>query len=187
MITKHKFNTPHAGNNHLKLTRMKKILRLFLVGSLLLVSCQDDEEMKYASVYFPLATWADGNGIFQTKFDFSRDTTYIVGAYCSGSIMPEHDIRVTMELATDSLASAKQASAAIRAYDLLPESAYTVEPASLECTIRRGTERGDLLVTSHTSQLDADKKYILPLRIRSVSEYEIAPRYNTLFFGITKR
>ena len=93
MITKHKFNTPHAGNNHLKLTRMKKILRLFLVGSLLLVSCQDDEEMKYASVYFPLATWADGNGIFQTKFDFSRDTTYIVGAYCSGSIMPEHDIR----------------------------------------------------------------------------------------------
>ena len=81
MITKHKFNTPHAGNNHLKLTRMKKILRLFLVGSLLLVSCQDNEEMKYASVYFPLATWADGNGIFQTKFEFSSDTTYIVGAY----------------------------------------------------------------------------------------------------------
>ena len=89
---------------------MKKILRLFLIGSLLFVSCQDDEEMKYASVYFPLATWADGNGIFQTKFDFSRDTTYIVGAYCSGSLLPERDIRVTMELATDSLASAKQAS-----------------------------------------------------------------------------
>ncbi len=187
MITQHNFNSTHPGNNYLKPTRMKKILRLFLVGSLLLVSCQDDEEMKYASVYLPLATWADGNGIFQTKFDFSRDTAYIVGAYCSGSILPEHDIRVTMELATDSLASAKQASAAIQAYDLLPESAYTVEPASLECTIRKGTERGDLLVTFHTSQLDADKKYILPLRIQSVSEYGIAPRYNTLFFGITKR
>lgn len=166
---------------------MKKILRLFLVGSLLFVSCQDDDEMKYASVYFPLATWADGNGIFQTKFDFTKDTTYIVGAYCSGSILPEHDIRVTMELATDSLASAKQASAVIQAYELLPESAYSVQPAGLECTIRRGTERGDLLVTFHTSRLDADKKYILPLRIQSVSAYEIAPRYNTLFFGITKR
>lgn len=166
---------------------MKKLLHLFLLGSLLFVSCQDDEEMKYASIYFPLATWADGNGIFQTKFDFSRDTTYIVGAYCSGSIMPRSDIRVTMELAADSLVSAQQVSAAIRNYELLPESAYTVDPASLQCVIRKGTERGDLLITFHTSQLDADKKYILPLRIQSVSEHEIAPRYNTLFFGITKR
>lgn len=166
---------------------MKKICSFFLVGFLLLASCQKDEEMKYASVYFPLATWADGNGIFQTEFDFTRDTTYIVGAYCSGSILPERNIRVKIELATDSLASARQASAAIQAYELLPESAYTVDPASLECIIRKGTERGDLLVTFHTSQLAADKKYILPLRIQSVSEYEIAPRYNTLFFGITKR
>lgn len=88
MITQHNFNSTHFGNNHLKPTRMKKILRLFLIGSLLFVSCQDDEEMKYASVYFPLATWADGNGIFQTKFDFSRDTTYIVGAYCSAASCP---------------------------------------------------------------------------------------------------
>lgn len=166
---------------------MKKILQLFLTGSLLFVSCQNEEEIKYASVFFPLATWADGDGIFQTAFDFSRDTSYLVGAYCSGSVMPRNDILVTMELALDSLASAREVSPALQEYELLPEGAYTIEPATLQCVIRKGTERGDLSVTFHTSQLNADKKYILPLQIRSVSEHTIAARYNTLFFGIKKR
>ncbi len=166
---------------------MRKLLPLFLLVSIAFTACQDDEEMKYASIYFPLATWADSDGIFQTEFDFSRDTTYIVGAYCAGSILPEGDIQVVVELAADSLAKAQATIPELLNYELLPDNAYSVTPEDMTCVIRKGTERGDLSVTFHTSQLDADKKYILPLRILSVSRYEIAPRYNTLFFGVSKR
>lgn len=165
---------------------MRKLLPIFLLVCIAFASCQEDEEMRYASIYFPLATWADGNGVFQAEFDFTKDTTYIVGAYCAGSIMPEGDILVTMELAADSLAAAQQKVSALQAYELMPQAAYSIQPENMQCVIRKGVERGDLLVTFHTSQLDADKKYILPLRIQSVSRYEIAPHYNTLFFGVSK-
>jgi hypothetical protein len=143
--------------------------------------------MMYAKIYFPLSARADANGLFLAPFDYTRDTTFIVGAYCSGSLLPQNDVRVELELASDSLAAAQALIPALAAYAELPVAAYTVAPADMSCVIRRGAERGDVGVTFHTTQLDPAVSYILPLRIRSVSRYEIAEKYSTLFFGIRKK
>lgn len=164
---------------------MKRTLLAFMLSTLvLLCSCGDGgEEMQYARIYFPLASRAGSDGVFRAEFDFSRDTTFIIGAYCAGSILPEEDVEVEIAPAADSLA----ATASLSGWTLLPDEAWEADPADMRVTVRRGTERGDMVVTFHTQRLDPARKYILPLRIESVSHYEIAPKYHTLFFGVSKK
>lgn len=164
---------------------MKRIIPVFILCTLLFFACDnDDEKMEYAKIYFPLATRADQNGIFLARFDYAKDTTFIIGAYCAGSILPTQDVRVAIGLAEDSLLNAQQQNVTVAGYNLLPAEAYEVLPADTVTTIKKGTERGDIKVKFHTSVLDPGKQYILPLYIKSTSYYEIAAKYNYLFFGI---
>ena len=168
---------------------MKKLVSLLLcLCSLGFTACDDeDEQMEYASIYFPLATRAGSNGLFSASFDFSRDTTFIIGAYCAGSILPPEDIVVGIEVAADSLASAAQTDAQLAGMTLLPADTYGASPASMQAVIRKGTERGDLTFTFHTQTLDPGTQYVLPLKIVSTSHYVIAPKYQCVFFGIKKK
>ena len=168
---------------------MKKLVTLLLcLSSLGFTACGDkDEQMEYASIYFPLATRAESNGLFMASFDFDRDTTFIIGAYCAGSIFPPQDIVVGIDLATDSLAVAAQTDATLAGLTLLPVDTYEVEPASMQAVIREGTERGDLKFTFHLQALDPGTQYVLPLKIVSTSHYVIAPKYECVFFGIKKK
>ena len=117
---------------------MKKLVSLLLcLCSLGFTACDDeDEQMEYASIYFPLATRAGSNGLFSASFDFSRDTTFIIGAYCAGSILPPEDIVVGIEVAADSLASAAQTDAQLAGMTLLPADTYEVSPASMQAVIQ---------------------------------------------------
>lgn len=164
---------------------MKRVsLILLLVG--LVTSCfKDDKEIEYAKVYLPLASRADANGVFNASFKSTSDTTFIVGAYCAGSIMTPSDVNVQMAMAVDEFEAAKASNPALAAYDLLPERCYEIQPSDLNVVIKANTERADLKVNFSTGKFMKGKKYILPLKIESVSQYEIADTYNVLFFGVT--
>jgi hypothetical protein len=158
----------------------------FLLASLLFSCTAEEEQMEYAQIYFPLSTRAT-NGVFVANFDFTKDTTFIVGAYCAGSVLPPQDISVQIALAGDLLTEAQVTNPALASYELLPASAYEISPEDIAVVIKKGTERGDLSIIFHTATLDDSKQYILPLKITSTSLYEVSATYGTLFFGIKKR
>lgn len=43
---------------------------IMLLCVLLFISCKDDEQMQYAKIYFPLATWAEKSDFFIANFDY---------------------------------------------------------------------------------------------------------------------
>lgn len=167
--------------------RHKLFSLIFLLFLMFMFSCENEEEqMEYAKIYFPLSTRAT-NGVFVANFDFTKDTTFIVGAYCAGSILPTQDISVQIAFAEDLFTESQVTNPALAGYELLPASAYEVSPEDMTVTIKKGTERGDIKITFHNTNLDDSKQYILPLKIASTSQYEISPTHGTLFFGIKKQ
>ena len=162
------------------------LIYLFLC-TLLFICCEDDEQMKYAKIYFPLATWAEKNDFFIADFDYEKDTTYIIGAYCGGSITVPQDVKVSIGLATDSLQKLQLKEPAIANFELLPADSYEKTPVDMVAVIKKTTSRGDLKVIFHTTDLDPLKQYVLPLRLESTSHYEIASQHSYLFFGIKKQ
>ncbi|MGM9737461.1 MAG: DUF1735 domain-containing protein [Candidatus Cryptobacteroides sp.] len=163
---------------------MKKILLTLLCIPLLFSCFKDDQKMEYAKIYFPLAARAV-NGVFNASFNMDADTSFIVGAYCAGSIFTPVDVDVEIALAEEEFAASKAGNASLAAYELLPEDLYEIEPSNLKLTIKAGTERADLRVHFKTGMFEAGKKYVLPLKLVSVSKYEIADQYNVLYFGVT--
>lgn len=151
----------------------------------LVCSCfKDNPEIEYAKVYLPLATRAT-NGVFNASFTADKDTTFIVGAYCSGSIMTPVDVDVTLALATEEFAAAKAEKPALASYQLLPADCYDIVPSDMKVTIKAKTERADISVNFHTSKFTPGTNYVLPLKVAEVSEYEISESYNVLFFGVS--
>lgn len=160
---------------------------LFVLCALLFISCNDDEQMQYAKIYFPLATRAEKNDFFVADFNYEKDTTFVIGAYCGGSIPVPQDVKVSIGLATDSLRRLQAKDLSLADYELLPEDSYEITPADMVAVIKENTTRGDLQVVFHTTNLDPAKRYVLPLYMKSVSHYELAPQHSYLFFGIKKQ
>ena len=165
-----------------------KKLFLLIVSILLLASCfKDEKEIEYAKVYFPLAARSDANGVFNTNFSVDKDTTFIIGAYCSGSIITPEDVRVKIDFAYEEFSDAQASVSALAGYELMPEEALVIEPGNMEVVIAAGKERADLKVTFYTAYLTAGHKYVLPVKISSVSLYEITEKNSVLFFGVNAK
>ena len=166
---------------------MKNNMALMLLISLLFISCDADEQMQYAKIYFPLATWAEKSDFFVADFNYEKDNTYIIGAYCGGSIPVPQEVKVSIGLATDSLVKLQAKDPSLANYEILPESSYEITPSDMVAVIKKNTSRGDLQVVFHTADLDPAKQYVLPLYIKSTSHYELASQHSYLFFGIRKQ
>ena len=160
---------------------------LFVLCALLFISCNDDEQMQYAKIYFPLAAWTEKNDFFVADFNYEKDTTFIVGAYCGGSIPVPQEVKVSIGLATDSLRRLQAKDPSYADYEALPEGSYEITPADMVAVIKKNTSRGDLHVVFHTTNLDPAKQYVLPLCLKSTSHYELAPQHSYLFLGIKKQ
>lgn len=166
---------------------MRNNLLLLMLCTLFLVSCEEDEQMQYAKVYFPLATRAEKSDFFITNFSYAKDTTFIIGAYCGGSIPVPQEVKVTIGLAADSLQRLQLKDPSFANYEVLPEGSYEITPSDMVAVIKENTNRGDLRVVFHTTSLDPSKQYVLPLYMKSTSHYELAPQNHYLFFGIKKQ
>lgn len=166
---------------------MKNKLLLLMLCAFFLLSCGDDEEMRYANIYFPLSTWASKCDFFIANFDYAKDTTYVVGVYCGGSLPVPQNVNVSIGLSVDSLKKLQVKEPSFANYEVLPEGSYDITPADTVAMIKKNTNRGDLRIIFHTTKLDPTKQYVLPLRIKSTSHYELAPQHSYLFFGIKKQ
>jgi hypothetical protein len=108
---------------------------IMLLCVLLFISCKDDEQMQYAKIYFPLATWAEKSDFFIANFDYEKDTTFIIGTYCGGSIPVPQDVKVSIGLATDSLQKLQVKDPSFANYEVLPESSYEIIPSDMVTVI----------------------------------------------------
>lgn len=166
---------------------MRSNIFLLVLSALLFIGCDDDEQSQYAKIYFPLATRAEKSDFFVANFSYAKDTTFIIGAYCGGSIPTPQDVKVAIGLATDSLCRLQAKDSSFANYEVLPEGSYEITPADTIAVIKANTARGDLRVVFHTTRLDPAKQYVLPMYMKSTSHYELAPQYSYLFFGIKKQ
>lgn len=166
---------------------MRNNILLLMLCALFFVSCEDEEQMQYAKIYFPLAVRAEKSDFFVANFSYEKDTTFIVGAYCGGSVPVSQDVKVSIALATDSLRKLQAKDPSFVNYEVLPEGSYEITPADMVAVIKENTSRGDLCIAFRTTKLDKAKQYVLPLCMKSTTHYEISQEHSYLFFGIKKQ
>lgn len=166
---------------------MRNNILLLMLCALFFVSCEDEEQMQYAKIYFPLAVRAEKSDFFVANFSYEKDTTFIIGAYCGGSVPVPQDVKVSIALATDSLKKLQAKDPSFANYEVLPEGSYEITPADRVAVIKENTNRGDLRVTFRTTGLDKTKQYVLPLYLKSTTHYELSQEHSYLFFGIKKQ
>ncbi|RHJ86708.1 DUF1735 domain-containing protein [Parabacteroides sp. AM08-6] len=178
---------------------MKKVI-LFISIICCIFSCNDSKDIdrieEYMNVYIPLCV--EKNSILQTvplvknsvnfveisNFNFNSDTLFLLGAYCGGTLAPSEDLKVEFSLATDSLVSLQKKNVSQSVYQQLPEKYYSIE--NWNVTIPKGHENGYLNVNLKLSQIPAGSKFILPIRINSVSKYDLDPEKSFILLAINK-
>lgn len=175
---------------------MKKFLLSYFCG-LFLLGCQDptvERSEEYMSVYIPMVQ--EKKALLQTvpivansvnyveleKLEFSKDTTFYLGAYCSGMVLPSEDIKVEFSLASDSLSSLQRKGVAQSAYTILPQEYYSID--SWEATIPRNKSNGYLKIMLGTSAIPAGSNFILPIKITKISKYQLDISNSFILLGI---
>ena len=166
---------------------MKSKSLILLLLFFFFLGCEEKEEIQYAKIYFPLSAWATKSDFFIANFDYAKDTTYIIGAYCGSSISVPQNVEILIGLAVDSLKKLQKTDPSFANYEILPVGSYDITPADTVAVIKKNTSRGDLKVTFRTTTLEPTKQYVLPLHIKSTSHYEVSDQHSYLFFGINKQ
>lgn len=178
---------------------MFRIIIIILMTLTLLIQCESPEvsrQEEYMKVYIPMVQ--QKNSTLQTsplilnsvnfvplnELDFSKDTTLFVGVYCGGMVLPDENIFVEFELETDSLTSLQKKNSVQSSFSLLPEQYYSIDSWKVE--IPRNNVNGYLKVNLKNTLIPEGSKYILPLRIKQVSKYEIDPSTSFILLGIEK-
>lgn len=175
---------------------MKNFL-LFCCCGLLLYGCQDptverSEEFMYVSIPFvhekaallqtvPIIT-NTVNYVELEGLEFSKDTTFYLGAYCSGMVLPSGNVQVEFSLATDSLSSLQKKGVPQSAYSLLPDEYYSID--SWETIIPEKQVNGYLEIKLKTASIPIGRNYILPIKISKISNYQLDQPNSFILLGI---
>lgn len=175
---------------------MKNFLLLCFCG-LLIYGCQDptvERSEEYMNVYIPMVQEKETllqtvpiitnsvNYVELENLDFSKDTTFYLGAYCSGMVLSSEDIEIEFSLATDSLTSLQRKGASQSKYSILPQEYFTID--SWETVIPRQKTNGFLEILLKTSSIPAGSNYILPVKISNISKYQLDLPNSFILLGI---
>ena len=180
---------------------MKKIISfLFLICCLSIISCNDSKDIdrleEYMSIYIPRTIEKSTtlqtvplvknnvNFVELSGLDFKRDTTFVLGVYCGGTVAPSEDVHVKLALETDSLVSLQKKNVPQSVYVQLPENFYSID--NWNVIIPKGRENGYLNIDLKLSQIPARSKYILPVRIDNISKYALNPEMSFILLAINK-
>lgn len=178
---------------------MKNFLLLCFCG-LLLYGCQDptiERSEEYMNVYIPLIH--EKAALLQTvpiitntvnyveleRLEFSKDTTFYLGAYCSGMVLPSEDVNVEFSLAIDSLTSLQKKGTPQSAYSLLPSEYYSID--SWETKIPKNQVNGYLKIELKTSSIPVGSNFILPIQISKISNYQLDQPNSFILLGIRNK
>jgi|GEM_PF-6065176 len=158
--------------------KIKYLSYLFL---LLSVTACTVEEVEYYKKQVYITYSGEQTHTMRIK---SANTDTLISVYCGGSLAPDKDITVSLGVDQDALDSlnAVKFSSTSDYLKLLPDSCYDIN--SLQTTIAKGNVYGTIPVSFKTAKIDPLQKYVLPLSIKSVSNFEVNPTLKTVFIAV---
>ena len=111
-------------------------------------------------------------------------TDTLISVYCGGSIAPDKDVTITLNVDEDALDSLNgvKFSSTTDYLKLLPDSCFEIK--SYQTTIKSGSVYGTMPVSFKTDKIDPLQKYVLPLSIKTSSVYEINQSLKTVFITV---
>jgi len=151
---------------------------IFLLVSLISCNVQEVE-------YYKKQIYMTHSGEQIQKYNIvSEPVDTLISVYCGGSMAPDKDVVVNLyvdSLALDSL-NKQKFNLTADYYQLLPDSCYEIP--SYSTTIKKGTEYATIKLTYFTSRINPLIKYVLPLSIKNVSEYEVNSSLKTSLINV---
>ena len=170
---------------------MKKIyIFAALMLPLLLTSCDENEQFRgelYKKVIYLLST---DDYTFESEHDLGEESTGYVTVYCGGTQHIDHDVTVTLEPDLDAVGDYNYMYFDLdssRYAHTLDASRFTID--SYQTVLRADSEDNYALlpIKIRPDGLSPDSTYFIPLRIRSVSDFEINSDKQKVLYQIVLR
>lgn len=170
---------------------MKKLyIFAALMLPLLLTSCDENEQFRgelYKKVIYLLST---DDYTFESEHDLGEESTGYVTVYCGGTQHIDHDVTVTLEPDLDAVGDYNYMYFDLdssRYAHTLDASRFTID--SYQTVLRADSEDNYALlpIKIRPDGLSPDSTYFIPLRIRSVSDFEINSDKQKVLYQIVLR
>ena len=168
---------------------MKKIILAIALIPVLgsLSSCNEDDQFKgelYKKVIYVLS---DDDLIFQSEHQLGEESTGYLTLYCGGTEHLQKDVTVEMEY-DDTLLDEYN----YRNFDLdyskyavlLPEDNYEIQTFTTTLKANSGDDYSLLPIKINPEGLNPDVNYMLPMKIKSISDYELNPDKQRVMFNV---
>ena len=167
---------------------MKKIISAFAILPLLagFTACDENKQFEgelYKKVIYVLS---DDDLMFKSEHQMGSQTTGYLTLYCGGTEHLQEDVTVELEFDDTALDEYNY-----RYFDLdtekyakkLPEECYTIE--SMKTVLRADSpDNYSLLpIKVNLDGLSPDTVYVIPMRIKSISNYEVNPKKQAVMYN----
>lgn len=175
---------------------MNKVI-LYSFCGLLLFGCKDpvvERSEEYMNVYIPMVQKKETllqmapivtntvNYVELENLKFDKDTTFYLGVYCGGMVLPSEDVKVEFSIATDSLSSLQKKGVFQSNFTMLPQEYYSID--SWETIIPRNKTTGYLEIILRTSDIPVESNFILPIKVSNVSKYQLDLPNSFILLGV---
>ena len=161
-----------------------------IVLPLLLTGCDENEQFRgelYKKVIYLLST---DDYTFESEHDLGEESTGYVTVYCGGTQHIDHDVTVTLEPDLEAVGDYNYMYFDLdssRYAHTLDVSRFTID--SYQTVLRANSEDNYALlpIKIRPDGLSPDSTYFIPLRIRSVSDFEVNTDKQKVLYQIVLR
>lgn len=168
---------------------MKKFILYSMFFSLFLsTGCQEQDMLEmehYIKQVYIVGSGEEGH-LLSRKVDLSEPEAEISTAvYVSGSLLPDKDVNVELEedfTAIDEYNKKYKSEKDIQ-YRPMPQDLYKIE--SMHVVVPAGNVQSLVPIKINTSGLHCDSLYVIPLKIKSCSEYQVTDPNNTVLVSVS--
>lgn len=165
----------------------KLYLSLVILLPLLMASCDENEQFRgelYKKVIYLLST---DDYTFETEHALGETTTGYVTVYCGGTEHIDKDVTVTLEHDPDAVYDYNYMYFDIdesRYAKELDPSKYSIDSYQVTLKADSKDNYGLLPIKVNPDGLSPDSIYFIPLRIKSISDYEINPEKQRVLYRV---
>lgn len=168
---------------------MKKFILYSMFFSLFLsTGCQEQDMLEmehYIKQVYIVGSGEEGH-LLSRKVDLSEAEAEISTAvYVSGSLLPDKDVDVELEedfSAVDEYNKKYKSEKDIQ-YRAMPQDLYKIE--SMHVVVPAGNAQSLIPIKITTSGLHCDSLYVIPLKIKSCSAYQVTDPNNTVLISVS--
>lgn len=174
-----------VNKNDLKINIMCLKVKYLLLAIPLFFSCQ--EKYEDVEVYKKLIYIVDSeNTIAYLPHQFQEEASEgFISLYCGGSLMSDKDVDIKMTLDDELIEKYNYfefENDVTKYVKALPKENYSIP--SLSLTMKSGEACARMPINIKTNKLSPDETYVIPLKIESLSNYEINPKLSKILYGL---